>query len=305
MLKLRWQFAAFFLGGVFFFWVLRNFGFASVATVLSPAGGASFLVFLFYPFMAVADAAAWKLCFSGELSPHVRFPKLYFIRLAGEAINNVTPFLDIGGEPLKIHLVQRCFGVPAAAATSATVVARTSLLVSQAVFMLFGVVLSFELIPLESSYRAALIDVFFFICAAFMAFIFLQQRDWLKKINPEISRYYSMHRERFWTAVPLNGLGWIGGGVETYFFCRILGLDISVLEAVVLEAMLQLIRTGSFFIPGNLGAQEGGLAFLMGQMGFEPVLGVGLSLLKRFRQIVWTAAGFLTWGIFKLKKEGS
>jgi hypothetical protein len=117
---------------------------------------------------------------------------------------------------------------------------------------------------------------------------------------PDISRYYSIHRERFWTAVPLNILGWVFGGVEMYFFCRILHVDISVLEAVMLEALLQLIRTGSFFIPGNLGAQEGGLAFFMGQMGFEPVLGVGLSLLKRFRQIVWTAAGFLVWVILKI-----
>jgi hypothetical protein len=101
-------------------------------------------------------------------------------------------------------------------------------------------------------------------------------------------------------AMLLNGIGWIFGGVEMYFFCRILGFNMSVLEAVMLEALLQLLRTGSFFIPGNLGVQEGGLAFLAVQMGFEPVLGVGLSILKRFRQILWTAIGFVILAVYRL-----
>ncbi len=268
-------------------------------SVLSHAGAGSFLVFLFYPFMSFWDVMAWKFCFSRELSPRIRISRLFFIRLAGEALNNVTPFIDIGGEPLKIHWLHRDSGISMASAGAATVVARTSLLLSEAFFMLLGVVLSFKLIPLESKYRIQLIAVLFFVCLVFVVFLGLQQRDWLKKLNPEISRYYSTHGNRFWTALPLNGLGWVSGGVEMYFFCRILGIDISILEGVMLEALLQLVRTGSFFIPGNLGAQEGGLAFLIGQMGFDPVLGVGLSLLKRFRQILWTGVGFFVWGIFK------
>ena len=302
MLKLRWQLFAFLLGSTIFFWVLSNFGFASVAAVLAGAGKASSLIFLFYSLMCLPDVAAWKFSFSGELSHRVRFWRLYFIRLAGEAINNITPFIDIGGEPLKAHLSQRYFGIPAAGAVSSTVVARTSLLISEAVFLLIGVALSFILIPMGSRYRAALVGACSGVCFIFILFLFLQQRGWLKKINPEIARYYADHSERFWTAVPLNTLGWILGGIETYLFCRILGVDISVLEAVMLEALLQLIRTGSFFIPGNLGVQEGGLAFLIGQMGFQPVLGVGLSLLKRFRQIVWTGLGFLVWAYYQYQE---
>ena len=106
-------------------------------------------------------------------------------------------------------------------------------------------------------------------------------------------------RKRFCAAVVLNGMGWVFGGIETYFFCRLIGLDISLVQSVMLESLLQLVRTASFFVPLNLGAQEGGLAFFMGAMGYAPVAGVGLSLLKRFRQIVWTAVGFGIWGFYR------
>ncbi len=299
MSKLRWQLPAFLLGGVFFFLVLRNFGFASVASVLASAGEGSFLVFLLYPAMCLPDVLSWQFSFAGEYKKRLRFGRLYSIRLAGEAVNNITPFIDIGGEPLKIHLAHRAFAVPAAAATASTVVARTSLLVSEALFMVLGVVLSFSFVPMDAQYRTAFSAALVCICGVFIFVLYVQQKDWLKKYNADIPRYYAAHAGRFWTAVALNTLGWTLGGVETYLFCRVLGVGLTFTEAMTVEALLQLIRTASFFIPGNLGAQEGGLAFLMARLGVDPVLGVGLSLLKRFRQILWTAAGFLVWGYFQ------
>ena len=74
-------------------------------------------------------------------------------------------------------------------------------------------------------------------------------------------------------------------------------------EAFLLESMLQLVKTASFFIPGNLGAQEAGLALLCQWMGYEPSAGIALSLYKRFRQLVWTAAGFGVWGLYVIIKR--
>ena len=300
--KLGLELAALFLGGVFFLYVLRYFGFEATFRALSHVGWASWPAFFFYPFMSLWDVAAWKFAFGRQTAPQLRWKELFWIRLAGEALNNVTPFIDIGGEPLKIHLLVRRLGVSASSATSATVVARTSLLLSEAFFMLSGVVLSFWLIPMQARYRWQLTALLCAVCAAFFVFLWAQQKGWLKKLSPEISGYYSGESRRFWKAVPLNSLGWVSGGVETYLFCRLLGTELSLLQSVMLEALLQLIRTGSFFIPGNLGAQEGGLALFVGQMGLDPVFGVGISLLKRFRQVVWTAAGFLVWRVYQYRE---
>ena len=292
----------FVLGVGLFYLVLRHFGFQAILHSLSKAAPASLCVFLFYPFMTLWDVASWKFCFSERLTRQVSWGELFLIRLAGEAVNNITPFIDVGGEPLKIYLLSQRFGIPASSATSATVVARTSLMLSEAFFLMLGVLLSFELIPMPVAARWQLTAVLFAVCAAFFGFLFIQQREWLRKINPEISQYYRTEPVRFWTAVPLNWMGWVSGGIETYFLCRLMGLDISVLEAVMLESLLQLIRTGSFFVPGNFGVQEAGMALFMGHMGFDPATGVGISLLKRFRQILWSLVGFLVWGVYQYKE---
>jgi len=68
---------------------------------------------------------------------------------------------------------------------------------------------------------------------------------------------------------------------------------------MILEALLQLTRTASFFIPGSLGAQEGVLALVVLGFGYVPALGVAVSLLKRLRQVIWTILGFIVWGLIE------
>ena len=85
-----------------------------------------------------------------------------------------------------------------------------------------------------------------------------------------------------------------------YFMLQLLGVPVSLVQAVMLESLLQLVRTASFFIPGNLGTQEAGLAFFIQLLGYHPALGVAASLLKRARQIVWTGIGFAIWGGYQL-----
>ena len=81
---------------------------------------------------------------------------------------------------------------------------------------------------------------------------------------------------------------------------HMVGVPLSLLQAVMLESLLQLVRTASFFIPANLGTQEGGLAFFAQLLGFHPALGVAVSLLKRLRQLLWTGIGFTIWGMYQL-----
>ena len=291
--------AAFFAGAVFFWFVLRSFGFSETLGVIRRAGLPVLAVFFFYPLMTLWDVGAWRLLFTRQNFSSVRFWDLFWIRLAGEALNNVTPFVDIGGEPLKMRFVAERFGLSTRQAAASTVIAKTSILISEAVFMAMGAVLSFELLPLAPKHRFQILILLLAVCFIFSAFLWLQQRGVFQKMNPEIGFFYSTEGDLFWSAVSLNWMGWIFGGIETYFFCRLAGVDISIMEGVMLEALLQLVRAGTFFIPMNLGAQEGGLAFFMALMGHPPVTGVGISLLKRFRQILWTLTGFAVWVVYE------
>ena len=249
--------------------------------------------------MCVWDEASWQVLFYGEHRTRVRFVELFWIRLAGEAVNNVTPFIDIGGEPLKVHLVKRRFGIPLSAAVTSTLAAKTSILIAEAFFMFAGAFLSFWVLPLSGVHRLEMGALLLAVCSVFALFLFLQQKGVFHKVNPEIGLFYKKHGDLFWKGVGLNFIGWVLGGVELFFFARLAGVELRIFEALVLEAVIQLVRTGGFFIPMSLGIQEGGMAFFIGLCGHDPAAGVALSLLKRLRQLVWTAAGFGSWGIFQ------
>ncbi len=271
--------------------------------ILSRTGPLSLIVFLFYPLMTLWDVAALKKVFVPEVSSKLSTFRLFLIRLAGEALNNVTPFMDVGGEPLKVHMLVKHLTLRPQQAVSAIVIARTSTLVSEAFFMLTGFFLSYAAMSLPFPSRVRLSCTLLIVSAVFLGFLWAQQHGSFQKYNTDIQEFYKKHGVRFWTAVFLNWMGWIAGGVETYLFCRIVGLPVSIWEGIMLEALTQLVRVGTFFIPMNLGTQEGGMAFFVQQMGYAPVLGVAISLLKRFRQLVWTAVGFSVWALFSKSRQ--
>jgi hypothetical protein len=76
---------------------------------------------------------------------------------------------------------------------------------------------------------------------------------------------------------------------------------VSVAEAVVLEGLLQLARSVSFFIPANLGTQDGAVALAAAAITGVSAAGLGAALLRRVREVVFIAAGFLVGGSFSLR----
>ena len=53
------------------------------------------------------------------------------------------------------------------------------------------------------------------------------------------------------------------------------------------------IKSTAFFIPGSLGAQDGGNMLLLSIFGYSDVTGITFALLRRFRELVWIGIGLL------------
>jgi len=71
-----------------------------------------------------------------------------------------------------------------------------------------------------------------------------------------------------------------------------LGHPVSFVDAWIIEAVAQLVRTGTFFIPASIGAQEGAFMLVCAAMTGSPVLGVAVAVVRRIREIVW-----IVWGM--------
>ena len=55
---------------------------------------------------------------------------------------------------------------------------------------------------------------------------------------------------------------------------------------------MEIVRAGTFFIPGTLGSQEAAFLLATGAITGDPALGVATALIRRVREIVWLILGF-------------
>ncbi len=318
------EIALFVLGLTLFLWVIQSVDPARLGTLLQSFKGISWFVFLLYPFMCLWDVLGWKLVFAQNWNRMLRLGTLFWIRLAGEAINNITPVIDIGGEPLKVVLASQAFGIPRPVILASCVLSRTALLAAETLFILIGLLLSSVLLPLSIEWRWSLWISAMILTVVILLFVVAQTRGlfthflrWIERlpvhrflfdelkipfrqVDKHIAQFYDTEKKKFGFAICLHTIGWIAGGLETMILCRIVGIEVTFIQGVMLESLLQLVRTASFFIPANLGTQEAGLAFFLHFYGAEPAIGVAVSILKRLRQIVWTAIGFIVWMAFRL-----
>ncbi len=94
------------------------------------------------------------------------------------------------------------------------------------------------------------------------------------------------------------------GVFETYYALTFLGADVTIRDAWIIEAMAQMMRMGSFFIPASIGVQDGAFVLMCTAITGSPSLGVAVALVRRFREIIWVGAGFGLGSVFSMKPAG-
>ena len=91
--------------------------------------------------------------------------------------------------------------------------------------------------------------------------------------------------------------------LENYWDLRTMGQGYSLRNSFLFEAAGKAVRFVFFFIPSQIGAFEGGLAWVAGVMGLAATVGFTLALVRRLRQIIVAAAG-LGYAWTRLRSSG-
>jgi putative membrane protein len=277
------------------------------------------LILIPYVAVTMVDAVAWRWSLSGSVRARVPFVTLFFARMAGEAVNSVTPTATLGGEPVKAHLL-RAHDVPLSDGLASIVVAKTALTIAQSLFTALGFVAL--LVVLDYAAVAAL--GFVLMMAALFGFTYalmhLQQRNpagavvrtlarFLPRarlverlqagaaaIDERLADFYRGERGAFVRAIAWNFLGWVIGICEVQLIVTLIGHPVSWTEAFVIEAVAQPIRAVAIVVPGGLGVQEWGGAAFCQWLGMPEPIAVTLWLLKRARETFFDVVGLLYLG---------
>ena len=268
--------------------------------------------------MYVIEAYGWKVTL-GPTAKHVPFWRLLAIRTAGEVVNMTTPTAYVGGEPLKAYLLRKHY-VPMVEGLASVVIAKTTMTIAEVLFILLGIALAFWALGANGSsghtIAAALLSVGLLLFGT-AAFVFVQRKglftwmlEFLRKIGLRIGflearaeqlrsldrtilDFYTHNRPAFYASTGLFFLGWLAEALEVFVMIYYLGGPSMMLSAISIGALSVFIKGGTFFIPGSLGAQDGGNLLLLKAFGYSDVTGITFALLRRFRELVWIGLGLL------------
>jgi uncharacterized membrane protein YbhN (UPF0104 family) len=83
----------------------------------------------------------------------------------------------------------------------------------------------------------------------------------------------------------------------------LLGYPVSLLEAFLIESMVQGIRAAAFLIPGALGAQEGGFLIIGTLLALPADAALALALTRRVRELAFGIPGILAWQWFEARNQ--
>ncbi|WP_455370771.1 lysylphosphatidylglycerol synthase transmembrane domain-containing protein [Petrachloros mirabilis] len=279
--------------------------------------------------MYLLEAYGWKMTL-GPSAQHIPFWRVLAIRTAGEVVNMTTPTGYVGGEPLKAYLLQR-YEVPMVEGLASVVIAKTTMTIAQVLFILLGMAVGFWILGAGGSsgqvVTAGLLSVGLLLFGT-AAFVLVQRRglfmwilgmlrrigfrigfleakeDKLKELDRTILNFYSMHQSTFYASTGVYFLGWLAEALEVFVIIYYLGGPATVASAVSIGALSVFIKGGTFFIPGSLGAQDGGNLLLLKAFGYSDVTGITFALLRRFRELVWIGIGLACLAVLGKKGAG-
>jgi len=290
--------------------------------LLKRVGAGILVIFFFYLLAFVIDSFTWQLTLKNIPLSGLWIFRFFQMRLAGEAFNNATPLAGMGGEAIKAVLLKKYYGVSYQDGAASLILAKTINVLALIVFLAVGFLFVLDSPALTPQYKviagtglgALVVGVgLFFIIQRFRmtsAVGALLSRNVLlsraanalhhiEAVEDKLVEFYSALRGRFFATLVLALLNWVLGVFEIYYTMKFLGHPISIVEAWIMEAVAQMVRTATFFIPVSIGVQEGAFLAMGAAITGSPTAGFAAAIVRRIREIVWIAWGMLVFYFLK------
>ena len=96
-------------------------------------------------------------------------------------------------------------------------------------------------------------------------------------------------------ALIIRLLGWIGGAFEIYIFFFVIGIDVSLLDVIIIESFTAILRSIIFFIPAGLGVQEIAFVIAGNFVGLSSEISFSAAIGRRIREVLVGIPAIISW----------
>jgi uncharacterized protein (TIRG00374 family) len=263
------------------------------------------LVCLPYAAISAADTLGWRFAFAQDRAP---FRRLYGARLAGEALNVVTAIGAVGGEAAKAWLVRR--DVAYEESVPSIIIAKTTITLAQALFLLVGVGLAWATLPAGADVWRAMAWLLVVEVLAVSGFLGAQLSGlvarggrllrmfgaaegvaYAEALQRALRDYYRTQWRRLGLSLGFHLAGWLLGALDAAVILWALDLRGTIAAATIIEAIGSGVRFATFLVPASLGPSEAANAAAFAALGLGAGAGLAFSFVRRARQVVWIVIG--------------
>lgn len=278
-------------------------------------------------FAYLSATIAWRLCL-GEDSAKAGIGDLFMIRHVGEMLAVFNPTSVVAGETFKAHYLGKR-GISNQNSISSILMSRVLIILSALLLMLLSTIYLIiwtygaDKILVIVILGAVVLGGFGYLLARFLLHSKLYLAGSIKKLRDrlgekyisdrlcesveEVNRtaqiFYNQYRFKFYSAFLLSIVHWVLGAAEFYLILKVLGFDISLLNAIAIEMGVILFKTVGAIVPGQIGVEEYANKVMLGMVGIASnEVWLTVSIVRRARQIFWVGvAGVFYWIIRKEK----
>jgi hypothetical protein len=313
----RTKIAVLVLGLAIFTYLIFDFGISNIVFNIKKTGWWFVPIIAIWAVMYMFNAGAWYTIL-GDETKRVRYRTIYALTVSGFALNYVTPLVNLGGEPYRILALKDQIGIRRS--TSSVILYNMVRMLSHFFFWMGAVILVFIFVPTSTEFTlilcivsvvVLLLIVFFFsrhkrgifaslmsFCSAhrildFFARMLKRREEALLEVDEQIKHLYNGRKPAFYRSLSFEFIARIIGSLEFYFIFLAVGIQLSFIHALYINAASSLILNLFFFMPFELGTREGGLYLVMDTLRYPPGIGIFMGLANRVRELFWVLVGLI------------
>lgn len=260
----------------------------------------------------------WRQCLSGPLRS-LSWWTLFRIRMAGYAINFLTPTAALGGEVTKGALLAARHRGPEAA--SGVLIGKLCFALAHLIFVALGAMLILWRVQVPGPLWKAMLITGIVMTICMLLFLLIQKygrlggivrwlaarqfagktlhkvADELTAVDETMKQFY---QERPWglsRAISWHLAGYSVGIGQTWLFFHLLNQEASWTVAASTWFLGMWFDLLTFAVPQNLGSLEGTRILILKAFGYTPVMGMAYGFALRLAMVFWSCVGLVIYGL--------
>lgn len=272
--------------------------------------GLAIIILLHLPVIALMGLAWW---FAGR--PHARPGAFVMARLARDAVAEALPFSQLGGfvGGVRMLVLAGCQALDASLVLFADLLAEFGAKLFYTLAGLLALAWLMPHAPLLRPFSLALAAAF--LAAGLLVTFRGQFRTMLNRLTLWAARRtlpagdiaerdfaHVFTPAHILPSFAMHLLCWVLGAGEAWVTLQLMGVNVGLAQALVIDSLGTAFRTLGFLVPGALGIQEAGYVIICALFGITPAGAIAFSLARRARDLLIGLAGLGLWQALEVRK---